>query len=686
MVDRPTFGISSLLQAGTRLRNLGTDATSMEEVAGATVDCLREQFVDKATGRSALSLARFYVTKRSDELEPELQDFARAAAPDTFPDRNVVCLTMLATAGEEPAWNDRRASIGHKAIPLPSVQTLRRSPMIARLVAQLGIDAKQVVAPDPVLLPDLVGRTYNVFYVREARDSPYVPDQDGFVIPYGIRSVVGFGGLLPDGMLFAIVLFSTVHIPVEAVDAFSTIALSVKVALLDHVGGPTFSGRTARPPGPADQSTLAQAVAESKLVTLSQLLDVRAAFVEQEATRLELQAAETEERRKELVASRAALELSEARKSAILEGALDCIIGMDARGRITDFNQAAEATFGYQRDEVIGEVLADFLVPYAMRERHRLGLADHLLTGAGPIIGRRIEVNAQRRDGTEFPVELTVTQIAGIQPPQFTGYLRDISARRQSDAELAASRERLAHIARTLQNSLLPPSLPEIDGIELAAAFRPLGDGYDVGGDFYDAFELGDGSWALVLGDVCGKGSEAAAITALARYTVRAAAMRSRRPISVLATLNDAIHRQHPDTFCTLAYATLEPATGVVELALGGHPHPLLLDAAGRTRPLGQPNRLLGPYDHWTGTTETLTLEPGDTLLLYSDGLTDARVGRDFYGDQRLIEVLGSTSGLSADDAVRVIERDVFDFASVLNDDLAILAARRPPPPPPTPT
>ena len=199
-----------------------------------------------------------------------------------------------------------------------------------------------------------------------------------------------------------------------------------------------------------------------------------------------------------------------------------------------------------------------------------------------------------------------------------------------------------------------------------------------MGGDFYDAFELSDGNWALTLGDVCGKGSEAAVITALSRYTLRAAAMRSRDPAAVLRTLNEAIHRQYPSEYCTAVYATLDPRSGALEMTLAGHPHPLLLSAAGDVTAVGTSSPLLGPYAEWRGSTNAVVLHPGDTLFLYSDGVTDARAGKDFYGDERLVETLRSAAGLPAAEAVGMLESSVLDFAGVLSDDLAILAIQRP--------
>lgn len=670
------FGNSSLLQVSTAVRRMGNDATSMEQVATELVAYLRDYFVDKELGTSALPLVRCYVTQRRSQLEPALQDYALAAGVDAFADRDVVCLTLLATAGEKPSWNDRRASVGHRAIPLPSVETLARLPMVAQLVEQLGVDPQHLVEPDPALLRDLEERQYNVFFVQEARDSPFIPDQDNFVIPYGIRSVLGFGGVLPQGELFAVILFSSVSMPQTAVDTFAPVALSAKLSFLSLGGHRVFAdapvlGNPSPDPGP-DLTLL-----ESRVGVLSQLLDVRANVVESEAKRLEDELVEARRLHAEAAEASAALAMSEARKTAILEGSLDCIIGMDAGGHITEFNRAAESTFGCSRTEVIGSALADLFIPADMRERHRLGVHRLVTTGEGPILNRRIELSALRHDGTEFPVELTVTQVEGADPPLFSGYLRDITASRQAISELAAGRERLAHIARTLQTSLLPPSLPPITGFDLAAAYRAHGDGYEVGGDFYDVFELGGGIWGIALGDVCGKGSEAAAITALARYTLRAAAMRSTDPSEVLEILNQALYRQSTGRFCTVAYAVLDSSSGELSLSLGGHPHPLLSAPGVPATPLGTPGPLLGVFPEWEGTTDAVEFDVGTAVLFYSDGVTEARGPTEFFGDARLKSALSESAEATASEIVSKIETDVLAFADGLSDDFALLAIER---------
>jgi PAS domain S-box-containing protein len=238
-------------------------------------------------------------------------------------------------------------------------------------------------------------------------------------------------------------------------------------------------------------------------------------------------------------------------------------------------------------------------------------------------------------------------------------------------------RER-AHVAQTLQASLLPAALPDIPGATVAAQYVASGEGMDVGGDFYDVFALDDGSWILVIGDVLGKGAEAAAVTALARYTVRAVAGRSPSPAATLAALNDEMLRQrNPDRrFVTAVLARLEPHAGGgarLVVASGGHPPPVLLRASGEAEVVPCPGTLLGVEHDARSFDREIELGPGDTLVLYTDGVTEAR------RDQPLSpEDLGAALRASAPDGAAAVAREVVHLAEVgaagaPRDDLAVL-------------
>ena len=260
--------------------------------------------------------------------------------------------------------------------------------------------------------------------------------------------------------------------------------------------------------------------------------------------------------------------------------------------------------------------------------------------------------------------------------PSAAEYERELQ-RSKEQAEESDRHSRL--LARTLQQSLIPPALPPIPGIDIAAAYRPAGSGDEVGGDFYDVFEVGDGDWVVVIGDVCGKGVEAAVVTALARYTVRAAAARYDRPSEILETLNAALLRHGSGQFCTVALARLSTRNSTCSLTLccGGHPLPLLARAGATPAPLGVHGTLLGMFDAVVLHDHELVLGPGDQLVFFTDGVTEGRRGRDFYGDERLqAAVAGHTS------AGAVVDRllhDVLQFqADAPADDIAIVAIHVP--------
>jgi PAS domain S-box-containing protein len=238
-----------------------------------------------------------------------------------------------------------------------------------------------------------------------------------------------------------------------------------------------------------------------------------------------------------------------------------------------------------------------------------------------------------------------------------------------------------SYIARTLQQSLLPIELPDIPGVEAAARFRPTGEGNEVGGDFYDMFETGRRGWAVVMGDVCGKGPDAAAVTALARYTLRAAAMRERLPSRSLAVLNEALLRQRDDRrFCTVAYAYIEKLDRGARagISTGGHPLPLLLRADGSVEHVGAPGTLLGIVDDPSLEDHAIMLDPGDALVFYTDGVIENRTQNDGVLDERrLAALVAACAGGGADAIAAAIEEAaVLSQAGHPRDDIAVLVLR----------
>lgn len=266
----------------------------------------------------------------------------------------------------------------------------------------------------------------------------------------------------------------------------------------------------------------------------------------------------------------------------------------------------------------------------------------------------------------------------------------DLAARAALAVDNARLYRQRSEIARTLQESLLPPLLPKIPGFELAAAFRPAGEGIEVGGDFYDLFETGNHCWAIVMGDVSGQGTAAAAVASMARYTMRALAMRERQPSRILHSLNEAMlhqpagQRVSDDRFCTVAYAHLEPTDDGARLtvACGGHPLPLLLRGDGSVETIGRPGTLLGGFPHPRLTDQVTDLGPGDVVVLYTDGVTEARAAGDLFGEDRLTTLVESCAGLGAGSVAERIECAVVAFqGGCPHDDIAILVLRIPPEP-----
>lgn len=245
MYDLAKFTLTDMTRCGSTLRKLGTGAASMEEAAGRVVRHLRDNLVCGDTGHRACALVRFFKTHRYGELDADLKLFADQILGDSPRSDDMKCLTLLASSGDRPEWNHRHDSVGHKAIPLPSQQAVHRIPMISQLIKQLGLEIGALVETPASLLVDDEQRSYNVFYVPDARRSPDIPAQEEFVDRFGIRSVLGFGGLLPLGDLFTVILFSTESIPRETTELFKPLALCTKMAVLPFVGNAVFAARPA---------------------------------------------------------------------------------------------------------------------------------------------------------------------------------------------------------------------------------------------------------------------------------------------------------------------------------------------------------------------------------------------------------------------------------------------------------
>jgi hypothetical protein len=239
------FGVTEMMDCRSRVRSLfDDDPGSPHAAAQRVVDFFYGELVDDA-GKPACALVRFFKTERFENLTPDLQAFALKAAGAAELAGDVRCLTLLATTGDEAEWRSPELSRGHRAIPLTSVEVVEQAPMIAQLIKQLGVSIAAVVRPQAGLLLDGAAQKHNVFYVPVALGSPHIVAQEEFVKRYGIGSVIGVGGLIATGDMFATILFSKVRVSREVADLFSVIGLNLKIAILPMLGRSAAPARRA---------------------------------------------------------------------------------------------------------------------------------------------------------------------------------------------------------------------------------------------------------------------------------------------------------------------------------------------------------------------------------------------------------------------------------------------------------
>ena len=264
--------------------------------------------------------------------------------------------------------------------------------------------------------------------------------------------------------------------------------------------------------------------------------------------------------------------------------------------------------------------------------------------------------------------------------------LVELGASIASGAGLALDNARLfaeqAEVSSALQRTLLPTELPRVPGVRLAARYRASGRSNDVGGDFYDVFDAGAGAWALVIGDVVGKGAEAAAITAVVRATLQAAVLRGDGPRAALTLVDEALRRRPAIAFCSAVHGRLRVVDGGIDVLLlaAGHPPPLVLRADGTLEEVGARGTLLGVHADPEFGEQLVRLEPGDVLVLYTDGATELRGADPWRGEKALRDAVRAGAGSDPAELLERIEREALVLSGgELRDDLALLAVAAPP-------
>jgi sigma-B regulation protein RsbU (phosphoserine phosphatase) len=371
-------------------------------------------------------------------------------------------------------------------------------------------------------------------------------------------------------------------------------------------------------------------------------------------------------------------------------------------GTIAKINATLLGWLGLDRDAVVGRMRFTDLLTVGGKLYHETHFAP-LLRMQGRIGGIALEM--KQTGGARMPVLVSsvVKQGANGEPLLIRTTVFDARDRRAYEEELLrgrkaaeeareqaeADRARLQEALAVLQQSLLPATLPPVPGVETAAHYHTASPDR-LGGDFYDVFPVDGKRFAFFLGDVCGKGPQAAAVTSLTRYTLRAAALHDCDPVAALSTLNKVLHERYSGSgdprYCTAVFGVLDPdpVTGhvAVRLASGGHPPVLVLRADGTAHFLPTPGGLLvGILPDAPFVTATTVLAPGDTLLLYTDGLTEARTGKDrtdLFGDEGLLAFAGDHAGTAPQAVIQALIGLLHSFADGLDDDTALLALGAP--------
>ncbi|MET1059810.1 MAG: histidine kinase N-terminal 7TM domain-containing protein [Nocardioides sp.] len=357
------------------------------------------------------------------------------------------------------------------------------------------------------------------------------------------------------------------------------------------------------------------------------------------------------------------VDLTPVARSAVVESMADAVFVLDAFGRVVDVNPAGAGLLRSTQGALVGRRLDGLLPDVPARSE---------LTLDGDGVQRTFDVRTQ-----------ALADDAG-RPAGDLVVLREITERVRDRQRLQRLLAEQSRVAAALQASMVPSRLPDLPGCELASRYAPAGDGTEVGGDFFDVFPLADATWGFVLGDVSGKGAEAAAVSAEVRYTLRALADPARSPSETLREVNARLlATTEAERHCTVVhgYARTTRDGLSVTLSLAGHHPPLVVRVGGAVEMVGRLGMALGLFAEAELQDCTVELAAGDVLCLFTDGLVEARRGSEMFGAERAGDLLAGHPDATLDDLAGTLVDAARSFhGEALADDLALLLIRARPP------
>ncbi len=377
---------------------------------------------------------------------------------------------------------------------------------------------------------------------------------------------------------------------------------------------------------------------------------------------------------------------SEKRTRLIIESSLSAIVIIDSYGFITDWNCQAEKMFGWLRSEAIGERLEELIVPPRFRDAHRQALKLFLNTGIGLHLNELVERIAIRRDGSEFPIELSVAALKLGNAYLFSGFIHEITTRkateqkiRQAEVNLAIAQSEIK-IAQRIQATLSPSDPIISEHFEITGYCLPAD---QVGGDYFDYFYRNESCLDMVIADVSGHSIGPALFMVEARSALRSQVNRLSPPSETVAALNSFLFEDlnNSDYFITLFYLQYDISTQQLSFANAGHPPPLLLSPfQSECRQLDADGMILGVRKNVVFEEKTLTLCKGDLLLLYTDGLTEAEnPAGDFFGIERVSELFIRYAHYSPEKIIEALLTHLKQFcqSETFNDDITLMIFKR---------